>query len=55
MRCGAEKAKEEVTALKSFFNRDYDWRGNLPGVLKKAAVRTVLLTLLAVVLLPWLA
>jgi Amt family ammonium transporter len=37
--------------VKSFFNRDYDWQANLPGVLKKAAVRTLVLTLLAVILM----
>jgi Amt family ammonium transporter len=37
--------------VKSFFNRDYDWQGNLPGVLRKAAVRTLVLTLLAVILM----
>jgi len=41
--------------VKSFFNRDYDWRGNLPGVLKKAAVRTLVLTLLAVILMAGVA
>jgi Amt family ammonium transporter len=40
-----------VVALKAFFNRDYDWRGNLPGVLKRAVVRTAILTLLAVLLM----
>jgi Amt family ammonium transporter len=41
--------------LKSFFNREYDWRGNLPGILKRAAVRTAILTLLAVVLMAGVA
>jgi Amt family ammonium transporter len=41
--------------VKSFLNKDYDWRGNMPGVLKKAAVRTLVLTLLAVVLMAGVA
>jgi len=41
--------------LKSFFNRDYDWRGQGPGILKKAAVRTLILTLLAVALMAGVA
>jgi len=35
----------------SFLNKDYDWRGNLPGILRKAAVRTVILSVLAVLLM----
>jgi Amt family ammonium transporter len=41
--------------VKTFLNKDYDWRGNMPGVLKKAAVRTLVLTLLAVVLMAGVA
>jgi len=33
----------------SFFNRDYDWRANMPGIVKKAAVRTLILSMLALV------
>lgn len=39
----------------SFFDRDYDWRGNLPGILKKAAVRTLMLAIVGVFLVVGLA
>jgi len=32
----------------SFFNRDYDWRGNMPGIMKRAVVRTLIFSILAV-------
>ena len=32
-----------------FINRDYDWRANMPGIVKKAAVRTLILSMLALV------
>jgi len=39
----------------SFFNKDYDWRGNLPGILKKAASRTVIMAILAVIVMTGVA
>lgn len=39
----------------SFFNRDYDWRGNLPAILRKAASRTVILAILAVIVMTGVA
>lgn len=39
----------------SIFNKDYDWRGNMPGIVKKAAVRTLILTILALVLMTGVA
>jgi Amt family ammonium transporter len=39
----------------SLFDRDYDWRGNLPRVVRTAAVRTVVFTLLAVLLMTGIA
>jgi Amt family ammonium transporter len=41
--------------MQPFFDRDYDWRGNLPGILKRAAVRTVVLALMAVLLMTGIA
>jgi Amt family ammonium transporter len=41
--------------LETFFNRDYDWRGKLPAILRRAAVRTLILTVLAVVLMAGVA
>jgi Amt family ammonium transporter len=33
----------------SFINSDYDWRGRVPGILKKAAVRTAIMAVIALV------
>jgi Amt family ammonium transporter len=44
-----------VVTLSSFFNKDYDWRGKLPGILRKAAVRTVIMAVLAVVIMAGVA
>ncbi len=38
-----------------FFNRHYDWRGNLPRILRRAAVRTAILTLLVLLLMTGIA
>jgi Amt family ammonium transporter len=46
--------KEEVASL-SFINRDYDWRGQLPGIMKRAAVRTTIMAVIALVALVGLA
>ncbi|HEX9092857.1 MAG TPA: ammonium transporter [Coriobacteriia bacterium] len=39
----------------SFFDGRYDWRGNLPRVLRTAAIRTVVFTLLGVLLMTGVA
>lgn len=41
--------------LGRFFNLEYDWRGNMPEVLKRAAVRTVVLTVVALALMAGVA
>jgi Amt family ammonium transporter len=45
---------KEVASL-SFIDKDYDWRGRMPGILKRAAVRTVIIALLGVFLVAGLA
>ena len=35
----------------SFINKDYDWRGQVPGILKRAAVRTTIMAVIALVAL----
>lgn len=37
--------------MKGFFNGSYDWRGQLPRILARAAVRTVLLSLITLALM----
>jgi len=39
----------------SFINKDYDWRGQVPGILKRAAVRTTIMAVIALVALVGLA